>query len=111
MPDLRRRGWSFPGPDAFEPVAMLVIALIQVDLVRANHAVKNLRVARHKRLQRNRLSSRIAGRDFNIAGDKDPAFGSIELDTVWEVAADVHGDAVGIDGMGEKLTVDIPQSA
>ena len=87
---------------------MLVIALIQVNLVRTDDALQNLRIARHQRLQRNRLSPRIACRDLRISGHKDPAFAPIELDAIGKVSADVHGDAVRIDGMGQELAVDIP---
>ena len=104
-------GWSdgsFSRPDAFQPVSMLVVALIQVNFVRTNHTFENLRIARHQRLERNRLSSRIAWRNFRIPGDEDLSLGPIEFDPIRKVAADIHGDAIRVNRMGQKLAMDIP---
>ncbi len=100
MSNLGGRDGSLPAADTFQPVAMLVIALIQMNFICPNHAVQNLRIAGHQRLQSYRLAARIAGGDFNIPGHKDPSLAAVELDAIGKVPADIHGDAVGIDGMG-----------
>ena len=108
VPNLGRRNGSLPAANAFEPVAMLVIALIQVNLACPDYAIENLRIAGHQRLQRNRLAARVARGNFYIAGNKDPSFAPVELDAIGKVSTDVHCHAVRIDGMGEELAVDIP---
>ena len=37
-------------------------------------------------------------------------FGAVPLDAVGEVAGDVHGDAVGVAGVGEEFSVDVPEA-
>ena len=61
MSNLGGRCGSLPAADAFQPVAMLVIALIEMNFPGPDHALQNLRVARHQRLQSLRLAARIAG--------------------------------------------------
>ena len=87
---------------------MLVIALIQMNFIRSDYALQNLGVTAHQRLQGLRLATRIAGGNFNIAGHKDPSLAALELDAIGKISADVHGDAVGIEAMGQEITVNIP---
>jgi hypothetical protein len=48
MPNLDRgRGW-FARVDALDPIRMLLSRGIKMNLIRPNHRVKNLRIARHK---------------------------------------------------------------
>ena len=73
MADLGGRRRSFAALDAVEPVAVLVVALVEMHLVRANDGVENLRIARHQWFDLRGLAGGCGGRGHLVAGDEDPA--------------------------------------
>src|ERR1700761_2321456 len=105
-----RRGRRLSAFDTFQPIAMLVAALVEMNLVRADDAVKNFGIARGQRLRSRRRLSRVGRCDHLIPSDKNPTLCAIELDPVRKITADVHGHAVGVNSVGKELAVDIPQT-
>ena len=75
--DFDRRDRLLPRLDALQPVAVMLLALVQVDLVRADHRRDDLRVARRQRLAVLQLRDRIArGHRLVAARHEDPAVGA-----------------------------------
>ena len=109
MTDLRGSSGNGSAADAIEPVAMLIIALVEVNFVRPDHRVQDLWIARLQRLQFGLRPGGIGSGCLRIARDEDPPLRSVELDAVRKVAADVHGHAIRVDGMSKKLAVDVPK--
>src|SRR5258705_675885 len=110
MADLGGCGGGFAALDAVEPVTVLVVALVEMHLVGADDGVENLWIAGHEGFDLRSLAGGFGGGGHLVAGDEDPALGAVPLDAVREVAGDVHGDAVGVDGMGEEFSVDVPEA-
>lgn len=106
--DLDWSGGRLAGVDAFDPVGVLLGGGVEVDLVGADDGVEDLGVAGHKGLDLRGWRAVGGGGGHFIARHEDPALGAVPLDAVGEVAGDVHGDAVGVDGVGEELSVDVP---
>src|ERR1700733_15257440 len=76
--------------DAVQPIAMLIVTLIEMNLVGTDDALENFGVAGNQRLEsHSRLTSWISGRDHLVASDKDPSLTAVELDAIGEVTADV----------------------
>src|SRR5450755_1153314 len=74
-----------PRADALQPVAVLVVALIQMDSIGANLAVQNARITGQ---QRGELpaAARIAGRHLAVTRNKDPAVAAVEFDPVRKIS-------------------------
>src|SRR3954447_10753809 len=100
-----------PAPDALEPVAMLIIALVEMNFVRSDDAIEDLGITRHQRLRL--FAGRTSGitcRHGFVARNENPAFGSVKLDAVRVFARDRHPDPVCVPGFGFELAVDVPES-
>src|SRR5262245_33452874 len=101
MRDLHRGDRLLTRADAVQPVPVMILALVQVNLVGADDRCDDARVARRERLRVLQLRYWIAGGDGLVpARDEDPAFGPDELDAVRKISADDHVDAVGVDAFG-----------
>src|SRR3954471_13045597 len=110
MRDFDRRDRLLARADAVEPVAVMILALVEMDFVGFDHRRDDLWVAGRERLAVLQLRHRIAGGDRLVAArDEDPALAADELDAVGEVAADDHPDAVRVDPFGAERAVDVPQ--
>src|SRR5271165_2905274 len=69
-----RRNRRLSALDAVQPIAMLVVTLIEMDLVGTDDAVEDFGIAGYERLgSRGRFSTWIRGRDHFVPGDKDPS--------------------------------------
>src|ERR1039458_3888237 len=79
------------GPDAGQPVEVGVVALMQMDFVRADCRVQNLGIAGVEGFAEG--GSGVAGSDFlGAASDEDPAVVPLEEHAVGELVVDDHGD-------------------
>src|SRR6266550_3094619 len=85
MTDLGGRGRGFAALDAVEPIAVLIVALVEVDLVGADDRVEDLRVAGHEGFDLRGLAGGGGRGGHLVAGDEDPALGAVPLDAVGEV--------------------------
>ena len=108
--DFHGCGGLFARADALDPVEVLLGAGVEVDLVGADDGVEDFGVAGDEGLDREFVCGGGGGRGLLVTGDKEVSFGAVPLDAVGEVARDVHGDAVGVDGVGEELSVNIPEA-
>src|ERR1700678_1140130 len=99
--DFCRRNGRFSALDTLQPIAVLIVALIEMNLVGADDAVEYFRIAGNQGF-RSRLTTRISRRNHLVGGDKDPSLSAVKLDAVGKIAADIHSDTVGVDGMGQE---------
>src|ERR1700733_5837051 len=101
MTDFCRRDGRLSALDTLQPITVLIVALIEMNLVGADDAVEYFRIAGNQRFGSHRcLTTRIGGRNHLVAGDKDPSLSAVKFDAVGKIAADIHSDTVGVDGMG-----------
>src|ERR1019366_4977801 len=97
------------GPDAGQPVEVVVVALMQMDFVRADCRVQNLGIAGVEGFAEG--GGGVAGSDFlGAASDEDPAVVTLEAHAVGELVVDDHGDAIGVFRLDMVGTVDVPQA-
>src|ERR1700751_1435879 len=79
-----RRDGRLSALDTIQPIAMLVVTLIKMNLVGTDNAVEDFGIAGNQRLRGrrrfpSRFPSRIGGRDHLVPGDKNPTLTAIEL--------------------------------
>src|SRR5436309_3259833 len=108
MPDLDRRNGLLAAPYAIEPVSVLVLTLIEMNFVRADHGVEDFRIARYQGFEIRLFGAGIGRRHHFIARYKDPALSPVELDSVPVIARDGHGNAVRVYGLSLEFAVHIP---
>src|ERR1035438_4568581 len=88
VPDLCRRDGRFSALDTVQPIAVLIVTLIKMNLVGTDDAVEDPGVAGNQGFRSDCRYAGIAGRNHFIPGDKDPSLSAVELDAVGKVAAD-----------------------
>src|SRR6185503_11732700 len=90
---------------------MLILAVVEVDLVRSNDRLDDPGIAGIQRLSVLQLRHRIARRHRLVAArHEDPSFASLEPDAVRKIAADDHADAVRIQRFSLEWAMNIPES-
>ena len=106
--DFRGGSRGISALNAFQPVTVVIATLVQMYFIWSDDTVENLGIAGHQRFHFHARFGRIACSHLGVPGDKDPSFGAVPFDAVRKVSADVHGHAVFIDRVGEKLAMNIP---
>src|SRR6476660_10495882 len=111
MRNLHGRYRLLPGPDAVQPVTVVILTFVEVNFVGTDDRFDNPGIARSECLAVLKFRDRIARRHRLVApGYEYPAVGAFEPDAVCEVAAHNHSNAVCIQGFGPERTVNVPQA-
>src|SRR6266567_2410188 len=105
------RDGLFAADDALQPVAVLLLAFVELDLVGTDDRLDDRAIAGGERGIVVELGHGIALGDLLVAArNENPALRSIELDPVGIVAADAHTHAVRIQRFSLEGTVHVPQA-